>query len=120
MPVTARVSAKAPTGALAQASATAPKTPREARRITANADIGTSGCVPGLRARKAHELFTMLLDQWMKVSMRRKLEEAHGDSRFHGHRHGSEADRQWRAPAAPKGETPERMKGGGERRLRRL
>jgi hypothetical protein len=33
MPLTARVSAKAPT---------APKTPREARRITSNADIGTS------------------------------------------------------------------------------
>jgi hypothetical protein len=52
MPVTARGSAKAPTGALALASATAPKTPREARRITSNADIGTSGCVPGARREK--------------------------------------------------------------------
>jgi hypothetical protein len=52
MPLTAHVSAKAPTGALAQASATAPKTPREARRITSNADIGTSGCVPGARRAK--------------------------------------------------------------------
>jgi hypothetical protein len=52
MPLTARVSAKAPTGTLAQASATAPKTPRAARRITSNADIGTSGCVPGARRGK--------------------------------------------------------------------
>jgi hypothetical protein len=49
MPPTARVSAKAPPDTLAQASATAPKTPREARRITSNANIGTSGCVPGTR-----------------------------------------------------------------------
>src|SRR4029077_8731324 len=59
MPLTARVSAKAPTGALAQASATAPKTPREARRITSNADIGTPGCVPGARrAESPRRLFT--------------------------------------------------------------
>jgi hypothetical protein len=63
MPLTARVSAKAPPVALAQASATAPKTPREARRIASNVDIGTSRCVPGLGARKAHELFTTLLNQ---------------------------------------------------------
>ena len=61
MPLTARVSAQAPTGALAQASATAPKTPREARRITSNADIGTSGCVPGARrAESPRRLFTSL------------------------------------------------------------
>jgi hypothetical protein len=94
MPLTARESAKAPTGALAQASATAPKTPREARRITSNADIGTSRCVPKLGAQKAQELFTTLLNQSMKVSMWRRLEEAHEDSRFHDHRHGSYADRQ--------------------------
>ena len=61
MPLTARVSAKAPTGAPAQASATAPKTPREARRITSNADIGTSRCVPGARrAESPRRLFTSL------------------------------------------------------------
>jgi hypothetical protein len=61
MPLTARVSAKAPTGALAQASATAPKTPREARRITSNVDIGTSECVPGARrAESPRRLFTSL------------------------------------------------------------
>src|SRR4029077_12245958 len=61
MPLTARESAKAPTGALAQASATAPKTPREARRITSNADIGTSRCVPGARrAESPRRLFTSL------------------------------------------------------------
>jgi hypothetical protein len=62
MPLTARVSAKAPTGALAQASATAPKTPREARRITSNADIGTSGCVPG--ARRAESPRRLCLPAW--------------------------------------------------------
>ena len=44
-------------------NAIAPKTPREAWRITSNADIGTSEWVPGLGARKAHELFTTLLNR---------------------------------------------------------
>jgi hypothetical protein len=52
MPFIARVSANAPPDALAQASAIAAKTPREARRITSNADIGTSGCLPGLDLRR--------------------------------------------------------------------
>jgi hypothetical protein len=48
------------------------------------------------------------------------LEEAYGDSRFHDHRHGSEADRQWRAPAARKGEMLERMIGVVASRLDRF
>jgi hypothetical protein len=40
------------------------------------------------------------------------LEEAHEDSRFHDHRHGSDANRQRRViQQRRKGETPERMKG---------
>jgi hypothetical protein len=40
------------------------------------------------------------------------LEEAHEDSRFNDHRHGSDADRQRRvvSPAVPTGETLERLK----------
>jgi hypothetical protein len=45
--------------------------------------------------------------------MWRKLKEAHGDSGFHDHLHGPGADHQRREipPAAPTGETLERLKG---------
>src|ERR1700722_9109636 len=49
----------------ARVSAIAPKTPGEARRRTSNADIGTSGCVPGARrAEGSRRRFTSLASLW--------------------------------------------------------